>query len=84
MRVSRVVTGCECGSGESSVGQDVRGANVAGGVGQRTVGLLVLLVLSHGFEAGGTSEDFVGEATLVVGLRAILSVDILMGLRGVV
>ncbi len=56
-------------------------------MGQRTISLFVLLVLSHGFEACGTSEDFVAEATLVVGLiglRPVLPVDILVGLRGVV
>ena len=43
----------------------------------------MLLVLPHGFEACGTSEDFVAEATLVVGLiglRPILPVDVLVGI----
>ena len=51
---------------------------------QPTVSFFVLLVLSHGFEACGTSKGFMSEAALVIGLRAILSVDVLMGLRGVV
>lgn len=49
-------------------------------MGQRTISLLVLLVLSHGFEARSTSDDFVREAGLVVGLRPILSVDVLVSL----
>ncbi len=56
-------------------------------MGGGTVGFFVLLVLSHGFEACGTGEKFVGEVALVVGLirlRAILAVDVLVGLRGVV
>ena len=57
------------------------------GWGERTVGLFVLLILSHGFEAGGTGKEFVGEVSLVIGfigLRAILSVDVIVCLRGVV
>ena len=50
------------------------------GVGQPTVGFLVLLILSHGFEACSTSEEFVTEAGLVVRLRTVLSIDILVGL----
>ena len=51
---------------------------------QPTVSFLVLLVLSHRFEASGTGKEFVGEAGLVVRLRAILAIDILVGLGGVV
>ena len=49
-------------------------------VGQPTVGFLVLLILSHGFEACSTSEEFVAEAGLVVRLRTVLSIDVLVGL----
>ena len=54
------------------------------GMGQDTIGFFVLLVFPHGFEACGTSEDFMTNAALVIWLRSILSVDILVGLRGVV
>ena len=50
------------------------------GVGQATICFFVLLVLPHGFEACGTGKNLVGEATLVIGLRAILSVDVLVSL----
>ena len=50
------------------------------GVGQPTVSFLVLLILSHGFEACSTSEEFVAEAGLVVRLRTVLSIDVLVGL----
>ena len=49
-------------------------------MGQRTICFLVLLVLSHGFEACGTGKEFVGEAGLIVRLRAVLSVNILVSL----
>ena len=49
-------------------------------MGQPTVGFLVLLILSHGFEACSTSEEFVAKAGLVVRLRTILSIDVLVGL----
>lgn len=57
------------------------------GGGQPTISFLVLLVLPHGFEACGTGEDFVTKGALVVGLVGlgpILSVDVLVGLLGVV
>lgn len=54
------------------------------GVGQRTVSLLMLLVLSHGFEACGTGKQLVREAGLVIRLGAILSVDVLVSLGSVV
>ena len=55
-----------------------------GRVGQSTVSFLMLLVFLHSFESCGTSEDLVGEATLIVRLGPVLSVDILVSLRGVV
>lgn len=53
-------------------------------VGPQTIGFLVLLVLPHSFHTCGTGKHFVGEAALVIGLRPILSVDVLVGLRSVV
>ena len=53
-------------------------------MGQSTVSFLMLLVFSHSFEACGTSEDLVGDATLIVRLRAVLPVDILVSLGGVI
>lgn len=46
----------------------------------------MLLVLPHGHEAGTGGEDFVAEATLVVGLLNISTIIIalLLGLLGVV
>ena len=54
--------------------------NFEKGVGQGTVSFLVLLILSHGFEACSASEEFVGEAGLVVRLRTVLSIDVFVGL----
>ena len=54
--------------------------NLQNRVGQATVSFLVLLILSHGFEACGTSEDFMSEAALIVRLRTVLSIDVLVGL----
>lgn len=54
------------------------------GVGQLTISFFMLLVFPHGFEASGTGKDFMREAALVVRLRTILSVDVLVGLRGIV
>lgn len=53
-------------------------------MGQSTVSFLMLLVFPHSFEACGTSESLVGETALIVRLRAVLSVDILVSLGGVV
>ena len=47
---------------------------------QPTVSFLMLLILSHGFEACGASEEFVSEAGLVVRLRTVLAIDFLVGL----
>lgn len=66
--------GCE-------TGDDVFGHGVILG---DTIGFLVLLVLPHSFHTCGTGKHFVGEAALVIGLRPILSVDVLVGLRSVV
>ena len=54
------------------------------GEGQSTVGFFVLLIFPHGFETCGTGKEFVRETALIVRLRTILSVDILVSLRGVV
>ena len=53
--------------------------------GERTVGFLVLLVLSHGHEASTCGEDFVTKAPLIVGLLGIslIIVDLLTGLLGI-
>ena len=69
------------------VGDGRKKGKMGAGWEERTVGLFVLLILSHGFEAGGTGKEFVGEVSLVVGvigLRAILSVDVTVCLRCVV
>ena len=50
------------------------------GWGQSTVCFLVLLILSHGFEACGTSKEFVAKAGLVVRLGTVLAIDVLVGL----
>lgn len=49
--------------------------------GKRTVGFLVLLVLSHGHEASTCGEDFVTKASFVVGLVGIslIIVDLVTG-----
>lgn len=66
------------------VGEGKEEGNFGSETGQPTISFFVLLVLPHGFEPRGTSESLMGEATLVVGLRAIFSVDVLVSLRGVV
>ena len=69
------------------MGEEGRRGSESGRGRSCTVGLFVLLILSHGFEAGGSGEEFVREVPLVVGLvglRAVLAVDVIVGLRGVV
>lgn len=63
-----------------------RGRGRRGGGRRQTILFFMLLVLPHGHETGAGGEDFVPEATLVVGLLgiAVVVVDLLLRLLGVV